>query len=361
MHLSWLNVRNIRNLTNVEIEPSPGLNFFIGPNASGKTSLLEAIYLLTRARSFRSPRIGDVIQHDRDSLLVAAKVNYNRQGVNGKIHTGIEKSRGKTTIHYNGEKTKTVSEQARRLPLILITPDTHEIISGTPKQRRNWLDWAMFHVEHDYLPLWRSYHKSLRQRNALLKNGKLNSELMEGWELALARDGEKIRELRERFLDRIAAAICRQQKPSQLTSMPNLKLNWGWPEGRRLKEVLAADRIHDYQSGTTRSGPHRGDIAFTVNDRPVASIFSRGQIKLFVAMVLMAQSEVLQALTGEIPLFMVDDFAAELDADSRGRLVTQLLERHNQIFLTSTEPDRALPGWESATLFHVEHGEFNKK
>ncbi len=145
-----------------------------------------------------------------------------------------------------------------------------------------------------------------------------------------------------------------------MVSIPQIELDWGWAAERTLQESLRAGRVSDYQAGATRSGPHRGDIAFTINGRPAASIYSRGQIKLFIAMLMVAQSEVLRLLTGEIPLFMVDDFAAELDGEARTRLVLDLMAQHNQVFLTSTELDKRLPGLEEATVFHVEHGEFKK-
>ena len=166
MYIEWLQIQNVRNLTDLRIEPATRLNILVGPNASGKTSVLEAIYLLSMARSFRTPRVREVIQHQQQSLLVTAGLRYTRSGL---VNTGIEKGPGTTAIHFNGENVKKISEQARNIPLILIAPDIQNLALGSPRQRRHWLDWAMFHVEPTYLDDWRDYHKALRQRNSLLK------------------------------------------------------------------------------------------------------------------------------------------------------------------------------------------------
>ncbi len=192
-----LKVNYVRNITYVSIKPSTHLNIITGPNASGKTALLEAMYLLARARSFRTPRIKDVIQYNQDTLRVVAQVSKSRAG---SVPTGIEKTHGTTLIRYNGESLKTVSEQANNIPLLVITPDTQTLVTGSPKQRRHWMDWAMFHVEPTYIHEWRSYQKALRHRNILLKRGGSNQQLS-SWENSMSGAAAILDELRRKFVE----------------------------------------------------------------------------------------------------------------------------------------------------------------
>lgn len=356
MRIEYFLAQNVRNLTNIELEPGPLLNFFIGPNASGKTALLEAVYILSRGRSFRTPRMAEVIQHHKSSLIVAADL---RQSPAKTIRTGIEKLPGKTIIRFDGEIIKKTSEQAKNLPLILIAPDTHRLITGAPKLRRHWLDWGMFHVEPDYLTQWREYHRSLRQRNALLKNKKADTSLLGGWESAIGDTGARISRLRKNFINKIQE-VTEKLSISWDMDPPEFKYLQGWSEGSQLTDCLANERQIDRQLGFTRSGIHRADIEFLVNNHSLSTVFSRGRIKQFVTTLLLAQSVVIQDMTGRIPIILIDDFSAEIDADTRSRLLSMLVERGMQAFLTSTETNPELAEENETVLFHVEHGNLRK-
>jgi len=356
MHIEYLQAQNVRNLTNIELSPGPRLNLFTGPNASGKTALLEAIYILSRGRSFRTPRMTEVIQHHQESLLVTAELNCS---LAKPVRTGVVKTPGKTVIRYDGELIKRTSDQAKNLPLILIAPDTHRLITGEPRQRRHWLDWGMFHVEPNYLNLWRDYHKSLRQRNVLLKSGRLEKDLLMGWELAMADKGTRISLLRKNFINNIQKVI-KELLENKDIDPPQFNYLQGWSEAEELQDCLARERPVDKQMGYTRSGIHRADIEFIIDGHPLSSVFSRGRIKQFVATLLLAQTVVIQDITGQRPVVLIDDFGAEIDAATRSRLVNMLLERNIQAFITSTEPNQELLNHRGMEMFHVEHGELRK-
>lgn len=356
MYIEYLQAQNTRNLTNIEISPGPRLNFFIGPNASGKTALLEAIYILSRGRSFRTPRMTEVIQHGADSLLVAADLVLTSTR---SVRTGVVKGPGKTVIRFNGEVIKRTSDQARNLPLVLIAPDTHRLVTGEPRQRRHWLDWGMFHVEQDYLGLWRNYHKALRQRNVLLKNRRFDQELLSGWESAMTDTGTRITSLRKAYIEAIRGVIEEIGVDSEMTAS-GFRLLQGWREGSGLLECLERERQTDREMGFTRSGVHRADIEFMVSDRPLASVFSRGRIKQFITILILAQSIVIQRMTGLRPVVLIDDFGAEIDAPTRVRLMHMLLEREIQAFITATDSDPELVNLQGVQMFHVERGELRK-
>ena len=356
MHIEYLQAQNVRNLTNVEIAPGPRLNLFIGPNASGKTALLEAIYILSRGRSFRTPRVAEVIQHRKESLLVAAHLS---RSLSQSVRTGVVKGPGKTVIRYDGEIIKKTSDQAKNLPVILIAPDSHRLITGEPKQRRHWLDWGMFHVEPDYLTLWHDYHKSLRQRNVLLKGRQLDNDLLTGWELAMSETGTRISLLRKDFINKIQDIINELSINKDIDPV-EFRFSQGWSDSDALKDCLARERQTDRQWGYTRSGIHRADIEFNIDGRPLSTVFSRGRIKQFVTTLLLAQSVLIQKITGLRPLVLIDDFAAEIDVSTRTRLIHMLLERDIQAFITATESNPELINQQGMEVFHVEHGELRK-
>ncbi len=181
MALSRLEIRHVRNLTRVELSPASHLNLIYGENASGKTSLLEAIAILGHGRSFRSSNIAKVIQAEADKLTVFGEV---LQG-DSRTPMGIEKSREQTRIRIAGEWVNNTSPLAQLLPLQVITPDSHKLIEQGPKYRRQFLDWGVFHVEHQFAQLWRRYRKALKQRNAILRSGRASDQQLRAWDAEL--------------------------------------------------------------------------------------------------------------------------------------------------------------------------------
>jgi DNA replication and repair protein RecF len=352
MQFDYLKVNYVRNISNIYLDPAAGLNLIVGPNASGKTSLLEAIHLLARARSFRTPRIKEVIQWQQETLQVIARVS--REGM-ASVSTGIEKSYGSTVIRYKGEPLKTVSEQANNIPLVIITPDTHLLVTGAPKDRRRWLDWAMFHVEPLYIKVWRNYHKALRNRNRLLKYGGNEKELV-GWENIMSAAANSLDEFRQRFIKELQKQLSRATEGAFLTT-PTLSFNKGCPDETSFEEYLKTDRGKDRQLGFTKHGPHKADVHFWDGDSLLSQTYSRGQVKRFVTALLVAQANTHESISGDKPVFLIDDYTAELDSHGRKELLRLMCVYGGQIFLTSTEIDEDL---DNVTLFHVERGNFNK-
>lgn len=359
MYLEWLQAGHVRNLQRIRVEPGPGLNVFTGQNASGKTAVLESLYLLGRARSFRTPRIQEVVNRECRTLYVSAGVAYIRSGLH--VTTGIEKGRGQVTIRYNGSPIRTVSEQARHLPLVLVTPESHLLITGTPKQRRHWLDWAMFHVEPSYLEAWRGYFRALRHRNSLLKEGVRDPGAYRGWEESMGKAGTQLTRSREEFIKELKITL--EEPPATVLEGPDVAMhhNPGWPAPLEdFAEFLSEARNKDRESGFTRYGPHRADLLFTAEEIPISGLFSRGQIKMFVCRLMMAQARLLARLVGETPLFLQDDYTAELDGEACERLLTGLNDQGWQCFLNTTEV-RGIGAWNgNMQRFHVEHGGVTK-
>ena len=355
MFIESLSVQNVRNISKTVIEPGQGVNFVSGPNAAGKTALLEAIHLLARSRSFRSPRIREVIQKKEKNLLVSARLKKNSEEV---VSTGIEKTYGATTIKFDGALLNTVSEQARNVPVVLSTPDSHNLLTGSPKERRHWLDWAMFHVEQKYLDSWRSYQKALRNRNILLKRNTGMTELR-GWEKAMCDSARHLDLVRGEFVDQLEKKI-RDFTGLRPPGDYRVEFKEGGCSGMSLAEYLENERAEDFRLGYTAFGPHKADVHFLHEKELLSKTFSRGQLKRFVVMLQLAVALTFADRTGETPIFLVDDFTAELDTNSRQEMYEYLEAYKGQVFLTATEFDKNKRDMPGMARFHVEQGSFKK-
>ena len=353
LFLRELGAKSIRNLDEFRLEPASGLNFFHGPNASGKTSVLETVYLLSRLKSFRGRRISDVIRKGCDSLQV-----YARGCDDGVPFTaGIEKGRGLTRLRFNGQPVKTASEQAKRLPVFLLLPDHQRLYIGPPRERRRWLDWSLFHVEQDYIHAWTSYHRALRHRNVLLKSSlKAGAEALEGWERRMGIEAMKIDRARADYLAEVNLHMNQCLLPKVVDGEAEIAYIKGDYETDRFADHLAGNRDSDQRRGYTGAGPHQADVSFSLNGDSVGRHLSRGQVKLFGGALISAQ---LQRLKDQriSALLLVDDLDAELDPDSSRRMLDMLLQNEAQTFISLLK----LQDWTPLqaglnTAFHVKQG-----
>jgi len=348
MSLELIRIRCLRNISEAEISPHPCINLIIGKNGSGKTSLLEAIYLLGRGRSFRSRRVETLIQRGTDSLDVFGVATYRE----GTCRIGLRKSGKGTEVHINGERISKLSKLVKTTAVHVITPNSHELLERGSELRRRFLEWGVFHVEPAYRQAAHRYHRALSQRNAALKK---DHSLVSSWNAELVEWGEKLngfREsyflaLRERFL--LEAGI--------FFDTGDLDLVWkrGWPSGRELPDILKDNQINDIKQGFTRYGPHRADLSVRKGGDAVNQRTSRGEQKLAVICLVLAQTETVLRHSGNRPVLLIDDLNAELDQENRIKMMSRCRNSDYQVFITAT--GWKLPDEHSADkVFHVEHG-----
>lgn len=352
MYLKRIDIEHIRIVQKVAIDPSPGLNLLVGANGSGKSSLLEGLYMLSTGRSFRSRQVNDVVTRGQRVLRVVADV----VGEGGGLDTlGVERAANGHRIRISGQDVRNASRLARLLPTVLVTPESQRLLSDGAVLRRRLIDWALFHVEHSYADLHQRYRRALRQRNAELRAG-IRTRCMGSWDVELARLGERLHECRARHLSQVLAAIA--DVAQELIGMTvEVEYEAGWDVNAGLLTMLERSREADCARGYTAAGPHRADLSFRVNRKPAHLVLSRGEGKLFVVGVLLAQLSYLSNQLGRIPVLLVDDLASELDASSRERFLEAARGTGAQMFVTAVAADSVpTSGWDTRRMFHVEQG-----
>jgi DNA replication and repair protein RecF len=354
MILTRLEVRGLRILRRVRMDPVPGLNLIHGLNGAGKTSLLEAIHLLSTGHSFRTRQLSPLLATDCDAVEVVGRVIAPAGSDVWPI--GIRKSRETTTARIRGENVRSLADLARLLPLQVMHPESHLLVSGGPGYRRAFLDWGCFHNDPAYHDLWRRYRHLLSQRNAALRD-KASAKLLSAWDSALGEAGTALDLARASHLQILMPYLDVLKQALPETSDLSLEYRSGWASDMTLSDALALSLQRDRSAGFTQVGPHRAELLCRLGGKPLAQVASRGQQKSVVLLLKMAQSLWMTATFGHPPAVLVDDLPAELDASHRSWLLECLQGLRAQVFVTAIDADQVpLSGWGSWQMFHVEHG-----
>jgi DNA replication and repair protein RecF len=355
--LDRLTITAIRNIRETELFPAPRINIIVGDNGSGKTSLLEAISLLSLGRSFRTHQHLPLIMHGQQTAVVHAFTD-------GGQSLGVQKfTKGPTVVHINDTKAASLAHLARELPIQVLNSDGFRIFEGSPSDRRAFMDWGVFHVKHQFLDTWRRVRRALINRNALLKQNANNTEL-EPWSHELAVHSLDMHQMRKEYLKQLWAAMEEPLATIMLEALgghsPSITYSGGWDEDKDLHQLLAANIGREKKVGHTLYGPHRADLRFQLKGQDCSELLSRGQLKLFVALLKIAQAEQLVNQGGKLSIFLVDDLPSELDWHNQKRVCQRLAALGAQVFLTAIEPGvQSALGESSAdqsSLFHVKHG-----
>ncbi len=352
--ISHLSITSLRNLFSVTLEPIAGFNLFFGENGSGKTSVLEAVYLLGFGKSFRQSHHSAVINFDSNAYTIFARLTAKDS--NDRLF-GIERARdGNAKIKLDGESMRSMMDIIELLPMQLINPDSHELILGSPKLRRQFLDWGVFHVEQQFLPVWQQVQKTLQQRNAALKRGLPRAEVML-WDKEYVSSSLVIEDFRQKYLVELQAVFNVIVK--KLLNFNELNLIYEKSHGEQdLAQLLERNFFRDLQLGYTYYGPHRSDLLIKVDDRLAKDVLSRGEQKLVVIALRLAQGMLLKKMTDKKCIYLIDDLAAELDVNHKHQLAEILLTLDSQVFVTAIEKHdlHMLTELTNTKLFHVEQG-----
>ncbi len=357
--LAQINIHQFRNISAAELFPSSGINFILGENGSGKTSLLEAIFVLAMGRSFRSRFLKNLVNYDHSRLILFARsIDRTPIGLQYDLQSGLQ-------IRLNNAPLKRLSDLAFHLPVQLIPANCHQFFEQGPKYRRRMVDWGVFHVEHQFNYHWQSYKKVLQQRNAAIKTRKPAGEI-KLWDKALTEHGLIITGMRQRYLKQLInhfRPFFKKLCPELADYKFSLRYLRGWNKEFELATYLQQNLERDMALGYTRSGPHAADWSFRVNEADPYELLSRGQQKLFFLSLSMAQIMILsEQKHRENTLLLIDDLSSELDWHHQKTVVNTLRELPVQSFISSTNTELAeLIDGQNEKRFHVEHGVISEK
>jgi DNA replication and repair protein RecF len=357
LHIKSVKIENLRNITHAELVPHKGLNIIVGNNGAGKTSLLESIYLLARARSFRQKKSGKLINEKAEKLILFAQLLSE----DNRVHSiGLEKTTTKTEIRKDGKNLKKLSELAKSIPLTIITPNLQRIIEEEPQNRRRLINWGLFHVEHDYAELANKYKKILMQRNKALR---FSHEQIKVWDKQLIPIGNEIFRLMDQYTTSWNCLITELINITRIVKPLSFELIPGWKHDESFADSLERNLILDKERGYTSSGPHRADLRILHNGKLAKNIFSRGEAKLAAILMLLSQMKLLAISNCEKPILLADDLKSELDINSYTMIIDLIQSLDVQCFVTNLECHKtnSTLSDDSYRLFHVEHGEILTK
>lgn len=358
MQLERLTLDRFRCFSSVQWQPEPGINLIVGDNGVGKTSLLEAAHLLANGRSFRGRVRDGLVRHGDESLEIFAQW---REGENRNRRAGLRHSGRDWQARLDGQVVASLAELCTALAVLSFEPGSHALVSGGSEARRRCIDWALFHVEPEFLAVWRRCARAIKQRNALLKARPRAADL-DPWDHELAVAGEAITRMRALYLAKLEPYLADnltrfvpELGPFALEFLP------GWKrDSQPLLSALAQARERDLALGHGSVGPHRADWRLAFERLPDWSVVSRGQEKLVALSCVLAQARCHAASRGEWPVIAFDDLGSELDGEHQSRVLQDLATSGAQVLVTGTAIPSTMTA-ANATVFHVEHGQIRRR
>lgn len=361
MKLSSLSLQSFRNLDATRIEFCDGFNILFGSNAQGKTNLLESIFLLGTLKSFRLAKNSELINWGSSFSLIKGKVESD--GVSHNLALLIEK--GGKKVRVDAKTVNRLAEFFGLLTVSLFCPEELGMVRGVPDLRRRFLDRAIFAGDIHYLTSHHEYSRIHRQRNVLLKSGDFDS--LEPWNMQLAQAGARLTACRIAYIKEIAILL--ENAYRQITGTADVAdISYrsgvsGYSSDAAANTKLILDELERLQNQekiqrTTLAGPHRDDVAFSLNGRPLKQAASQGQQRCYVLALKMAEIEYLFHCHGQAPILLLDDMTSELDRERTDNLLHFLTEKKMQVFITTTSPDLVgrIGQHDRLRMFHVKQG-----
>ncbi len=336
MILTRFEASGFRNLDGLVIEPHPALTLLKGDNGSGKSSVLEAIHCLATGYTFRTRRVRDYLHFERDELTLAGQLKDPRDGKEHRC--GLARKRdGEINLRVNYASASSFTEVAALVPVKALTPDSHGLVEDGPEERRRFLDWGCFHGSEEFLPIWRRYKRALNQRNESLRRLASDAEVC-SWNEALASDGNALTRIRKSYVAELAIHVKNRAQVIDFPFHMELALRPGWDESDGSLDELLVRKLETHRRmKTTTDGPHRADIQIKADGVLARQHLSRGQQKVLVYLLHLAQLDCLRPERSANAIVLCDDLGAELDSDNAERIIGQLLSSGHQALVTGTQ------------------------
>jgi DNA replication and repair protein RecF len=351
--ISEITIVGLRNLSQTDLSFCEGFNVFYGENGSGKTTILEAVHILFRGKSFRANTLDSVVKRGESLLRITGGVVPDGR----LVRVGFERVDGVIKARVDGMPVNSLSSLATFLPLQLIDGDTQRFFSAGPSVRRSLLNWACFHLEEGYSTAWRRYHRALKQRNQALKSA--DRRFAYAWDHELDLAGTAVDETRARVVEKLVTAT--QTYIDQWLQAHEVTITYkrGWAAGERLLDRLQKNQMRDLEVGTTTSGPHRADLQVRALGVDAQHGLSRGQQKLLSVALMLGQLDLLSRQATHPAVALIDDLAAELDRTRVAQVMAALQRLPVQCLLTVIDPNGLPTDGLSKQLrrFHLQSGD----
>lgn len=368
MSVVKLITQNFRNLDGELINFHPKLNFFIGDNGSGKSSLLEALFFLGHGKSFRTNKVDSLACHTTQKFVVSVRDSNDQQlGLSRDISSGL------TNIKIDGQRHSRLSVLAKSIAIQIVTPESFKLFFGGPKERRRFIDLGMFHVKHDFSNRWKNFNRVLKQRNACIRFGNgttvsLKNSMLPYWTEQFCQLSIEVSDLRSTYVSNIILELNNWLAillPS-LNKRVTVQYSQGWPQKKSLIDVLNNNREREVSFGYSLYGAHKFDVKFLLDKQPIETQLSRGQQKLFLLALTFAQVSFIARVKLVKPILLIDDIGAELDVISRTALSKAIEQLDCQVIITAIESGVLQPFLDKNderkfSMFHVKHGKISKK
>jgi DNA replication and repair protein RecF len=334
VHLAHLRLRDFRNYARLDVDFGPGFHLLLGDNAQGKTNILEAIYLIATLRSFRGVGSAQMVRHGQKGYFVGSNIVAQ-----GQRETKMYWSVAEKNLSLDGHPVRKLTDYLGVIRTVIFCTEDLQLVKGTGRVRRRFLDLLLSQTFPAYLPLLQRYTRALRSRNALLKRPVLDPVAVESFSRELVSAGEEIIRLRRELVPKFAPlAEQAYQRISSQSEVLRLAYHSAVKSDFAVELAQSANRERSYRS--TLVGPHRDDLSLALNDRAAGQFSSEGQKRTLVIALKMAQAEYLRSIHGTAPVLLIDDIMGELDAKRRAGFLPLLEQSHQsrgQVFMTATE------------------------
>lgn len=354
--LRELRIQNFRNLRSVDLKFSSQVNVIEGQNGSGKTSLLDAIHLLATGKPFSGGAPTDFVSRGATETIVSGEVECD--GV--PVRLGVEKSRLGTVCRANGANVRSASSLLAYLPVISLDSQLYQLVSNSPAYRRALIDRTLFHVEPDYLDLFKKFHRSMQHRNEAIRQGTAGTDLA-FWDEEFCELGLVVDQRRQSGVAALNRFLA-EMEPWAGAGTGTLRLDYrsGWRAGISLRDALSESAERERQWNMTLVGPQRGELRVTVDGIGAKQRVSRGQAKRIACLLVAAQLSFLEETSQVEPVLLIDDVSAELDQQAQRIVLETLVTGRRQTFVTAIDYEVLAKGkyLDDAQRFHVEHGNF---
>ena len=365
MYIKNIQLTNFRNYDVLETEFHKNVNLILGNNAQGKTNLLEAVYITSIGRSFRTNKDSDLVFFDADFAKV--KVCASKKFYDTSVEIIIKKN-SKKSIKKDGVIVKRTSDLLENIFIVIFSPEDLKIVKDEPEKRRKFIDRELCQMKPAYYESLSNYKKILMQRNTYLKEENIDQSILDLWDVQLARYGAKIIQMRKKFIEKISkisneihGSITNGKEKLRILYCPNLSLFDDLKEQEDfLYDELKKSYSNDLRQRTTTKGPHKDDISFIVNDINMRNFGSQGQQRTCALSLKLAELYLIKQETGEDAILLLDDVTSELDIERQEYLIKTL--RKNQLFITTTDLDEKLfKSFPESKVIYVESGKIKKK